>query len=624
MNVQKRASRQAPISLAPPDESSSPEATTPSSAAFTTTASPSTPRRTRSESPPHLDRRPYKPPYGLSDFVTDIPHKRLVAAMMLLGTLTLYMILSAQSAEAFGGKITGHPTGSDKLRRLACPDYKEYSERRHGPYSKGQYKLPYQRPEPECRLFRSDAVEDTIAKITAKMADPDLARLFENTFPNTLDTTVRWHTDSDAPQTFIVTGDINAQWLRDSTNQLAQYQALAKQDPALRTLLLGAINTQTDFVLQYPYCNAFQPPAASGLDPSSNEQQDTVHPAYDNDVVFECKYEIDSLGSFLSLANQFHKNTGDTSFITPRWVAAVQAVLNVVEEQSVGTFGPTGQPNDMTYTFQRTTNMGSETLNLAGIGNPIASNTSLVRSAFRPSDDACILQFFIPGNAFLAVEMAETAKLLRSVNKNPTLAKKLEDKSQAITQAIYKYGTFKHPVYGEVFAFEVDGYGSHLFMDDANLPSLLSLPLMGFVKVTDPIYQNTRKMVTSRLGNPYMLVGTQFQGIGGPHIGIQHAWPLSLLVQAQTTDNDEEIVNAIEIVLAVSAELGLIHESVQVDHAKDYTRPWFAWANSVFAQTILDLAERKPDLLFGENAKINGKTRTSQAQDVAQDVVGTN
>lgn len=606
MNIQKRNSKpRAPISLAGS-----------TSAAAFSAAAPHSSIRTRSESP-RLHR---PPPSRLEKLASSIPHKRIIAAMLLLSTIALYLLLSSESVEAASAKVAGYPTPSGKLRRLACPDYKYYASRRHSPFSAGRYRIPYQRPVAECRLFHSDAVEKKISEITKKMADPDLARLFENTFPNTLDTTVKWHLNSSSPQlaqSFIVTGDINAQWIRDSTNQLAQYQLLAKDDPALRTLLLGAINTQTDFILQSPYCNAFQPPFASGLDATSNGQEDTVHPVYDRDVVFECKYEIDSLGSFLSLANQFYKSTGDSSFVTPRWLAAVQLILDVVEEQSVGTFGPTGQPNDMTYTFQRITNLGSETLNLGGIGNPLGSNTSLVRSAFRPSDDACIFQFFIPGNAFLAVELAETAKVLKAINKNPELAKVLEAKSDAIKKAVDKHGVISHPIFGKVYAYEVDGYGSHVFMDDANLPSLLSLPLMGFLKTSDPIYQNTRKMVLSRFGNPYFLNGTQFKGIGGPHIGIQNAWPLSLLVQAQTTDDDDEIVNAIEIVLAVSAELGLIHESVNIDRAKDYTRPWFAWANSVFAQTILDLAERKPSLLFGEGARLNGKSQTGAAQEVA-------
>ncbi|CCX05783.1 hypothetical protein FPQ18DRAFT_332837 [Pyronema domesticum] len=497
--------------------------------------------------------------------------------------------------------------------RAACPDYKDYSTRRHGPYSTGRYSLPFQRPSTECRLFTSPAVEAKIKQITSQLADPDLARLFENTFPNTLDTTVRWHqtaTPAEASQSFIVTGDINAQWLRDSTNQLAQYQSLAPKDPALKTLLLGAINTQADYVLESPYCNAFQPPRSSGLAPTSNGQNDRVHPTYDPNLVFECKYEIDSLASFLSLGNQYYAATGDGSFMTAKWVEAVQTVMQVIEEQSTGTFAPGGRPADMTYTFSRQTDIGTETLNLGGIGNPLASNTSLIRSAFRPSDDATIMQFFIPGNAFMSVELQRTADILSKHSKDPKnkeLAKTMAQKSKDIKKAIYKYGVTTHPEFGKVFAYEVDGYGSHVMMDDANLPSLLALPLLGFIEQDDPLYQSTRKMVLSPKANPYYLPGASFSGIGGPHIGIKNAWPISRLVQAMTSDDDDEIVESVEMVLKTAAELGLIHESVEVQQGKEFTRSWFAWANSVFAHTILDLVERKPGLVIGPKARLNGK-----------------
>jgi len=531
--------------------------------------------------------------------------------MLLLTGVFLYLLLSPTDAAGNSGF-----SKQDAYLRQACPDYKDYSGRRHLPFTDSEYRVPYQRPAPECRLFSSNAVEAKIKEITSKMASVDLARLFENCFPNTLDTTVRWHLPSKDPkkaQSFIVTGDINAQWLRDSTNQLQQYQPLAKDDPELKTLLLGAINTQAIFVNESRYCNAFQPPLASGLEPTSNGQDDTVEPVYEPYIVFECKYEIDSLASFLSLSNQFYASTSDASFITPLWVSAVQRVVQVIEEQSIGTFSPSGYPYDMTYTFQRKTTVGTETLNLGGIGNPLASNTSLVRSAFRPSDDACILQFFIPGNAFLSVELERTAKLLASAKKNLPLSKTLQSYSDSIRAAIMKHGVIEHPEFGKVFVYETDGYGSHLIMDDANLPSLLSLPLLGFVPSTDPIYQNTRRMILSRQGNPYYLVGSKFQGIGGPHIGIKHAWPISLLVQAMTSDDDNEIVGLMESVLNASAKLGLIHESVNVEHPQaDYTRSWFAWANSVYAHAILDLAERKPGLIFGKGARLKSAVKVEE------------
>lgn len=369
------------------------------------------------------------------------------------------------------------------------------------------------------------------------MEDKDLARIFENAFPNTLDTTVKWHVDGsdqtavtgkyrhghknvgawEGAQSFIVTGDINAEWLRDSTNQLAQYQGLANKDKRLQNLILGAINTQTEFVIESPYCNAFQPPPPSHLPHTANGQEDSVHPVYEPSYVFECKYELDSLASFLALANQFYHNTGSAAFLRPRWYRALHILMEVLVQQTEPTFDPrTGRYQRNQYTFKRRTDAGTETLNLAGIGNPLRGGTGLIRSAFRPSDDATILGFFIPANAMMAVELKRMAEILKIAGKED-LANVLLDKAESVEQGIWKYGVVNHKTYGEVFAYEVDGYGSAIMMDDANLPSLLSLPLTGFLDASNAVYRNTRRMILEKEGNPYYLRGISIQGIGGPH-----------------------------------------------------------------------------------------------------------
>ncbi|KAK5657697.1 hypothetical protein OQA88_2769 [Cercophora sp. LCS_1] len=518
-------------------------------------------------------------------------------------------------------------TGGHAFDQAACPDYTHYAAYPHRPYSKGPLALPYQRPDRRCRTFHSDAIEKVIEDITSRMKDPDLARLFENAFPSTTDTTVKFHTNGkdgkakkppprngwvlrspdgeeawEGPHSFIITGDILAEWLRDSTNQLSPYQPLAKKDAGIFNLILGAINTQSEYVIESPYCNAFQPPPISGLPVSQNGQDDTVHPAFEPSFVFECKYELDSLGHFLALANDFHEHTGSTAFLNKRWYRALHTLLGVLEAQSQSTFDPQTsryRPNE--YTFQRKTTTGTETLNLNGIGNPLNNGTGLIRSAFRPSDDATIFGFFIPANAMMATELKRTGAILSSTEtkSDAKLAERVLEWSRAITKGIWEYGVVPHRKYGDVFAYEVDGYGSSLLMDDANYPSLLALPLMGFVKEDDPTYQNTRKMILEKESNPYYLQGREFKGIGGPHIGLQNAWPMSLLNQARTSNDDDEITECLKLVLK-SAGLGLIHESVDVNWPSSYTRSWFAWANGVFAETILDLAKRKPHLIFKE------------------------
>lgn len=529
-----------------------------------------------------------------------------------------------------------------------CPDYTNYARHKQyatfvavsqicpltlfdssKPFSEGPLELPYQRPHPHCRKFSSPAVEKVIEDLHPRLKDADLAQIFRNAFPNTLDTTVLWHVDGvtkhaeksrlfrdrgkwEGAHSFIVTGDINAEWLRDSTNQLAQYQHLAKSAEDISSLLLGAINTQAEFVIASPYCNAFQPPDPSRLPPVHSGQEDYVHPAYEPSVVFECKYELDSLAAFLSLTNQYHTSTGSTAFLTPRWYKALEHLLHVLDEQSRPTFDPTtGEYERNEYTFSRSTRLGTETLNLEGTGNPLANGTGLVRSAFRPSDDATIFGFLIPANAMMSVELSRTAALLKTASSRSSakeatwmtqVADNLVRRSEIIRDGIYKHAAVPHPEFGRVFAYEVDGYGGHLLMDDANIPSLLALPLLGFVDKDDAIYQNTRRMILTQRGNPYFLTGDKFSGIGGPHIGLRNAWPMSVLVQAMTSTDDAEISECVDRVKKASL-FGLINESLDVHRGigpggDGMTRSWFAWANSVFAQTVLWLAEHKPHLVM--------------------------
>jgi len=442
------------------------------------------------------------------------------------------------------------------------------------------------------------------------MVDKDLARLFENAFPNTLDTTVRWHVDGsvrhtelkarsddrdsgkwEGAQSFVVTGDINAEWLRDSTNQLLQYQPLAKLDKTIFNLILGAINTQAEYVIESPYCNAFQPPPPSKLSTTQNGQDDYVHPVYEASFVFECKYELDSLANFLALGNTFYNHTKSLDFLTPRWYKALETLLVVLDQQSQPTFDPdTSRFIKNTYSFSRNTNQGTETLPLSGIGNPLNSGTGLIRSAFRPSDDATILGYYIPANAMMAVELKKLSEVLRAAN-NLVVAQDLERRAQVINDGIWKYGVVNHGAL-QVFAYEVDGYGGQVMMDDANVPSLLALPILGFVSKDDRVYQNTRKLLLSKDTNPYYLEGHDFHGIGGmyipspsvtfasltiigPHVGPEYAWPMSLLMQAMTSDDDKEIMECVNLVLKASP-LGLVHESVNVNNIEDYTRSWFA------------------------------------------------
>jgi uncharacterized protein len=278
-----------------------------------------------------------------------------------------------------------------------CPDYSDYSQEIHPPLSAGKYQLSYMRPAPACRTFNSSVVEDTITNMQSVIKDPDLYRLFENAFPNSLDTAVKFKgfaaNNSAEELTFLITGDINAMWLRDSANQMQSYLSLLTANSSydsLASLYRGVINLQARYVIEAPHCNSFQPPTESGLPAEQNQAiPDDFTPPVSNLTVFECKYELDSLAAFLEISTNYYEATGDIEFFREfQWVQAINTVLETTQALLIGTYAPNGSVNTLPYTWERTTQIGTETLDNDGRGNPVQAGTGLVRSAFRPSDDA--------------------------------------------------------------------------------------------------------------------------------------------------------------------------------------------------------------------------------------------
>lgn len=491
-----------------------------------------------------------------------------------------------------------------------CPNYAEYSKFRHLPLSPGPLQLPYMRPEKRCRTFVSPAVDRLVADLVSKVKSPDLARLIENCLPNTLDTTILWHESRlenskvEDSQTFVVTGDIHAEWLRDASHQLSVYQPLMKHDPKLQELIKGAINTQASFIINNRYCNAFHPPPGLKVERGLLAKDDVL-PRPDWNAVFECKYEIDSLASFLTLTNDYIQHSDDLLVIDESWTAAYNRIMYTIAEQSTASFdSKTGKPLPFKYMFKRNTNIGSETLPLGGVGNPVNYNTGLVRSAFRPSDDATLLQFFVPGNMQLLAELRRIKenvliplRYLSNLNTQLGLTTAFIDK---ISAGLETHAIVHHPDYGKIYAYEVDGYGGRIIMDDANVPSLLALPDFGFTTVDDPIYKNTRRMILENSGNPYFVSGQDFEGVGGPHIGISNAWPMLLLIRIRTSTIDYEISEMLRMVMETTGARGLMHEliDVSIPGGYEFTRSWFAWCNSEFGKTILWIAQNKPHLIF--------------------------
>ncbi|KAF2194779.1 glycoside hydrolase family 125 protein [Zopfia rhizophila CBS 207.26] len=497
--------------------------------------------------------------------------------------------------------------GIPLLVSAQCPDYVDYSTQIHEPLSSGKYKLSYMRPSPDCRTFKSQGVDDTLARMESVIKDPDLYRLFNNAYPNTLDTAIKWKgyaaNNPEEELTFVITGDINAMWLRDSSNQMQSYLPLlnASSDPnSIASLYRGVINLQARYLLTSPYCNSFQPPAESKIPIAENSaaSQDTVFPQYSNDSVFECKYELDSLAAFLQVSAEYYNATGDAAFFGKfSWVKAIEAVLKVAEDMKRPTYGEDGAVLDSPYRFTRMTTRATETFANDGLGNPTSNGTGLIRSGFRPSDDSTIYQLFIPSNMMFSAYLSKTAEIMGKLNtsNSASLAQKMADLSKSLRDAIEEHGTVTHPKYGKIYAFEVDGFGSQTIMDDANIPSLLSAPFLGY-PVNSETYKNTRNLILSAT-NPYFMRGPVINAIGGPHQGPGLAWPMAAIVRILTSGDDAEIVGELKQILSSTDGLGLIHESVDSFNQSHWTRQWFSWANGLFGQMILDLEGRKPNIL---------------------------
>ncbi|KAI0786378.1 Six-hairpin glycosidase-like protein [Abortiporus biennis] len=492
---------------------------------------------------------------------------------------------------AFTGLLGLLTTSTTTLALAQCPDYTTFSQSPQGNRSTGPLALPYMRPGPSCRTFNSSSVEQVISDMKARLIDPDLARLFENTFPNTLDTTVKYFNATEN-LAFIITGDIDAQWLRDTANQFAHYHTLLSKDKELATLVKAVINNEARYVSQYPYCGAFQPPPESGLPPTHNDWADgvTVNPPVNNQTVFECKYEIDSLCGFLKLSRSFYQATGDASFMNDNWHTAISQIFRVIKEQSQPTFD---EDFNLISFYNWTGGNGalSPAVVNGGNGEPKAF-TGLVGTHHRPSDDLSVFAFLTPANAMLSVELTNLADIFDSTKQAKNVSQLARQYSSRIHNAIWN-----STVVNNIFAYETNGFGARYVMDDANVPSLLSLPYLGFLDKNNAAYIATRKVLLSR-NNPYFSAGRNFSGIGGPHVDAWHPWPMSQISAIFGTDDDNEIMNSLYLIANNTNGLGLIHESISIYDSSDYTRSWFAWANSYFAEMLLDLAQRKPHLIL--------------------------
>ncbi len=438
------------------------------------------------------------------------------------------------------------------------------------------------RPPADRRRFSSAAVENAIDDVRRRLGGSEagrrLAWMFERCYPNTLDTTVELGSVDGRPDTFVITGDIPAMWLRDSTAQVTPYLRFARQDAALARLIAGVVNRQTRCVLVDPYANAFRK-TGTGADRKSPEAAGRA--------VFERKWELDSLCYVVRLSHSYWKATGDVAPFDTDWRRAAKSIVETfrIQQRKQGV-GP--------YRFVRKTDRAHDTAYF-GSGAPVKP-VGLIASTFRPSDDGTIFPFLIPANMMAVMALRQLAEMHRASLDEPAFSTECLALAREVDSAIRQYGIVRHPRHGRVFAYEVDGFGGQVLMDDANAPSLLSIPYFGWCDANDPIYRATRKLVLSP-DNSWDHQGRAVDGIGSIHTAPGSIWPLAIIMRALTSNDSAEIRTALQQLMRTDAGTGFMHEAFDKDDPAKFSRPWFAWANGLFGELVLKVLDERPSIV---------------------------
>jgi uncharacterized protein len=392
---------------------------------------------------------------------------------------------------------------------------------------------------------------------------PRLADMFDATLRNTFETTLRPQADGSV---FVITGDIPAMWLRDSAAQVKPYLALARSDAAIAQMIAGVVQRQMQCVLIDPYANAFNE-APNGH--CHNRDKTDMGP-----WIWERKYELDSLCAPLRLAYDLWRITGLTSHLDAAFVKAARVIVATIKLEQ--------RHEKSAYSFERFDCVASDTLSHNGCGSAVGY-TGMSWSGFRPSDDSCQFHYLVPSNMMAVVALQNLGELPL---KDAALAADALLLASEIRHGIENYGRVQHPRFGTIYAYEVDGLGNKNLMDDANVPSLLAMPYIGYCAADDPTYLATRAFVLSE-HNPYFFNGKAASGIGSPHTPKDYIWPISLCMQGLTSQSHEEKMKLLHLLIENDAGTGLMHEGFHKDDASQFTRPWFAWANSLFAEFVM-------------------------------------
>ena len=412
-----------------------------------------------------------------------------------------------------------------------------------------------------------EALKERIDYYSTKLEKyPKLCELYKNCCPNTIETALEECEDGTY---FVLTGDIPAMWLRDSTAQVTHYIPLA-DNVEISKIIEGVIRRQFMYIGIDSYANAFNKEA--------NGEGHIFDLPKQGPWVFERKYEVDSLCYPIRLLYLYWKQTGREEIIKEKLEETANIIVNQWKtEQNHFEKSP--------YLFIRPDfTVPWDTIHNGGKGNAVAY-TGMTWSGFRPSDDGCQYGYLTASEMFAVIVLGYMSEMLRNVCKNEALSKECEELKSKIKDGINKYCIVEHEKYGKIYACETDGMGNFSMIDDANIPSLLSIPYIGYADVEDEIYQNTRKFLLSK-DSPFYFEGKYAKGIGSRHTPENYVWHMALVMQGMTSNDDDEKREILEMIANTDADTGYLHEGFNVDNPNEFTREWFTWPNSLFAEFI--------------------------------------
>ncbi len=416
----------------------------------------------------------------------------------------------------------------------------------------------------------ADAVRNSAGERAGDVVEDALRRTLEHTI-----------TIDDDGTAFVITGDIPAMWMRDSTTQMLPYlrlvAAASTEAPAaeeLADVLVAVVRRQFASIAHDPYANAFN----RGPTGAHYDDRDLC----DDPEVWEQKYEVDSLAYPLQFAAAVHRATGRTDHLGPDAHAVARTIVDQLRLET--------DHGRSSYRFVRESPEPTETLVRDGRGTPVAV-TGMTWCGFRPSDDACTYGYNVPENLHAASALGDLARLAKKVWDDPALAADATALRDGILRGVAEHGIVPHPYDPDtrIYAYEVDGLGGVVLMDDANTP-VAAVPAARRARRPRPGGRRCHPDVRPRPDNPYWYSGTAAAGIGSPHTEPNRVWPIALAVEG-LTGTPSHRRELLDVLLATDAGTGRMHESFDVDDPSAYSRPWFSWADAMFCELAFTVAE---------------------------------